>query len=59
MTSWGTVLLELLALLPTLLGWLRERSTDKKQALQEALNEREKAWADGDATRILNSVRRG
>lgn len=59
MTSWGTVLLELLALLPSLLGWLRERSADKRAAFQSALAEQEKGWAENDATRIHNSVLRG
>jgi hypothetical protein len=58
MTSWGTVVKELLALLPIVITWLRERSIDKKAALLEALNTREQGWKDGDASSILNSVRR-
>jgi hypothetical protein len=59
MTKWSTVILELLALTPTIIGWLRERSQDKKEKMLKAINEREDAWKNGDASRILNSVRSG
>ena len=59
MNSWWTVAVELLGMLPSLLAWLRERRTEKKAALLAYIEERDRAWKDEDATRIINSVRRG
>ena len=59
MNSWWTVLVELLGMLPALVEWLRERKADQKAALLEYIEKRDMAWKDEDATRIINSVRRG